>query len=80
LTSIGRFQLQSDDEIEIALEESGENRYRKLLIAGGKIVGAILFGYPLDAPHVTQAIKEARDVTPHLEALQNGDWQVLARE
>ena len=80
LTSIGRFQLQSDDEIEIALEESGENRYRKLLIAGGKIVGAILFGYPLDAPHVTQAIKEERDVTPHLEALQNGDWQVLARE
>jgi NADPH-dependent 2,4-dienoyl-CoA reductase/sulfur reductase-like enzyme/ferredoxin len=77
LTSIGRFQPQSADEIEIALEESGENRYRKLLVADGKIVGAILLGYPLDAPNVTQAIKEGVDVTPYLEALQAGNWSVL---
>ena len=77
LTSIGRLLPQSDAEIEIALENSSENRYRKLLISEGKIVGAILLGYPLDAPHVTQAIKEGIDVTPYLEALQAGDWGVL---
>jgi NAD(P)H-nitrite reductase large subunit len=78
LMSIGRFQRQSDSEIEIVLEEASKNRYRKLLIADGKIVGAILLGYPQDVPHVTQAIKLGIDVTLHLGVLRGGDWSVLA--
>ena len=80
LTSIGRIEELSGDEA-IALEEVSEHKYRKLLIdSDGKIAGAILLGYPNDAPLVQAAIKEERDVTQHLEALRAGDWNVLQPE
>jgi NADPH-dependent 2,4-dienoyl-CoA reductase/sulfur reductase-like enzyme/ferredoxin len=78
LTSIGRYDAQSPDEIEIALEEPDQHRYRKLVIADGRIVGAILFGYPLLAPVVTGAVKKHVDVTPILGALRAGNWEVLS--
>jgi hypothetical protein len=80
LTSIGRYEPQSPDEIVIALEEPEQHRYRKLVIADGRIVGAILFGYPLLAPAVTGAVKKNVDVTPVLDALRAGDWEILDRQ
>ena len=77
LASIGRFEASSPDESVLALEDPAEQRYRKLVIAGGAIVGAILLGYPRDVAAVTAAIKERRDVTRHIEALQAGNWDVL---
>jgi nitrite reductase (NADH) large subunit len=77
VTSIGRIDAESDQERVIALEERAEYRYRKLIIADGKIVGAILLGHPLEAPGVTAAVKQQIDVTPYLAALQAGDWQAL---
>ena len=80
LTSIGRFEAASDDEIEIAFEDVAEQRYRKLVIADGRIVGAILLGYPLEAAGVVAAVKAGTDVGPSLERLQAGDWSVLGNE
>lgn len=78
LTSIGRITEDDGDEA-IALEDSAEHAYRKLLIdADGRIAGAILLGYPNDAPAVQTAIKDRRDVRPQLDALRSGDWSVLA--
>ncbi|HMN29902.1 MAG TPA: hypothetical protein PKE45_17250, partial [Caldilineaceae bacterium] len=77
ITSIGRIKPQSDGEIVVALEDTAEHRYRKLIIAEGKIVGAILLGYPEEAPGVTAAIKQQYEVTPYLTALQSGDWESL---
>lgn len=77
LTSIGRFEAKSADETVIALENTNEHRYRKLVISEGKIVGAILLGYPQDASVVTAAIKQGKVITAHLEALQAGNWDVL---
>ena len=51
LTSIGRFERTSPDDEVIALEGDAGTKYRKLVISGGRIVGAILLGY-------------AREVTP----------------
>ncbi len=80
ITSIGRIDAQTgaNQELVIALEESSQHRYRKLIVADGKIVGAILLGYPLEAPGVTAAIKQQMNVTTHLTALQAGDWQVFS--
>lgn len=78
LTSIGRYDPQSPDEIVIALEEPAERRYRKLVIADGRIAGAILFGYPALSSVVTAAVKNNVDVTACLDALRAGDWQVLS--
>ena len=77
LTSIGRIVPESDEEIVIALQDVREHRYRKLIIAEGKIVGAILFGYPLFAPVITDAVKKGRDVASYISALNDGDWDVL---
>jgi nitrite reductase (NADH) large subunit len=77
ITSIGRFEPRSEDEIVIAL--FSEHRYRKLVIAGGKIVGAILLGYPLYAPAVSAAIKNEVDVSDRLDDLRAGRWEVLER-
>jgi nitrite reductase (NADH) large subunit len=77
--SVGRFMPKNEDDVVIVLEEPADHRYRKLVISGGRVVGAILLGYPLLAPTVTGAVKEQRDVSHCLQALRAGDWDVLAK-
>lgn len=77
LTSIGQFEANSPEDIVIAQEDPVQHSYRKLVIRDGKIVGAILIGYPLDAPIVTNAVKQGTDVSMHIEALRAGNWDVL---
>ena len=77
LTSIGRFEAQSDSDITIALEDTNAHRYRKLVISEDKIVGAILLGYPQYAPAITATIKRGILVNEYMEALQAGNWEVL---
>lgn len=81
LTSIGRFHAESDDEAEIVLEDPVETRYRKLVIGpDGKIAGAILLGYALEAPGLIAAVKEGRDVSDELDRIRAGDWSVFVGE
>lgn len=77
ITSIGRISVEPEDTV-IALEESAGHHYRKLIIRDGKIAGAILLGYPLEAPGVAAAVKQELDVTPWLDDLRRGDWDALA--
>ena len=77
LTSIGQFEAQTETDTVIALEDTNAHRYRKLVIAAGKIVGAILLGYPQYAPAITAAIKRGILVNEYMEALQAGNWGVL---
>ncbi len=79
LLSIGRFEVQEGDT-EIALEDPEEHSYRKLVIADGRIVGAILIARQEDAPHVTSAVKEGRDVSDLVPALARGEWEGLAEQ
>ncbi len=79
LTAIGRTEPSAPDETVITLDDVSEHRYGKLLIADGKIGGAILLGYPLEAPLVTAAIKRQADVRPCLAALKAGDWKSLGQ-
>ena len=48
LTSIGTFEPTSPDDEVIALEDDAGTKYRKLVISGGRIIGAILLGYQAD--------------------------------
>lgn len=77
LTSIGQINAASNQEEEIVLEDLDNHRYRKLIVAHGKIIGAILLGYPREAPGVSEAVKSGFNVTPHLEQLREGKWKVL---
>ena len=77
ITSIGRVTSEPTDTT-IALEESDEHRYRKLIIAGNKIEGAILLGYPMEAPGVAEAVKQGVNVSSYLGDLRAGNWDALA--
>ncbi|MEO8391584.1 MAG: FAD-dependent oxidoreductase [Chloroflexota bacterium] len=77
LTSIGRFEAESANDRVIVLEDSKAFRYRKLVIAGDEVVGAILLGYPEQAPSVLAVIKEHKNVRLVETELEMGNWDVL---
>ncbi|MCB0061612.1 MAG: hypothetical protein KDE19_05840, partial [Caldilineaceae bacterium] len=77
LTSIGRIHAEAATDQVLTHEEVAEHRYRKLVIADNRIVGAILLGYPELAPGVAAAVKDEINMAPHLAALQTGDWSLL---
>ena len=77
LTSVGRFEQQAGDRV-VALEEPG-GRYRKLVIADGRIVGAILLGYSQEVALVRTAINRGFDVRGVIDSLDAGRWNVLAQ-
>lgn len=79
LLSAGRFEPEEGDEV-VALEDAADHRYRKLVLRDGAIVGAILFGYPLEAPGVAAAMKARRDLSAQLDALRAGDWSVFVEQ
>ena len=71
LTSIGRFEAAGSHEEEIALEDAS-GRYRKLVVADGRIVGAILLGFSKEVAAVRTAITRGFDVTHQLPLLRAG--------
>ena len=71
LTSIGRFETEPGDE-EIVFEDEQSGRYRKLVIADGKIVGAILLGSAAEASPVVTAVKRGYDVRGLMGDLRAG--------
>lgn len=80
LLSVGRFTRESPEDraiVQIEQNDTG-HRYRRLVIADGKIVGGILLGYPLDAPNVTAAVRQQLDVSACFDDLRAGRWEALA--
>jgi nitrite reductase (NADH) large subunit len=76
LTSMGRFETEPGDE-EIVFENESAGRYRKLVIADGRIAGAILLGSAAEASPVVTAVKRGYDVRGKLDDLRAGRWDVL---
>ncbi len=74
--SAGRFEPE-DGESVIAQEDVETHRYRKLVVRDGRIVGAILFGCPREAPGVAEAMKQERGLSGDLEAFEAGDWSAF---
>ena len=62
---------------EIVLEDEAAGRYRKLVIADGRIAGAILLGSGVDASPVVTAVKRGYDVRGLMEDLRAGRWDAL---
>jgi NAD(P)H-nitrite reductase large subunit len=79
VASIGRFDATEPGDEVIVREEDDAASYRKLVVNGGRAVGAILIGHPLELPAVQRAIEEGLDVTDVVDQLRAGDWSVLDR-
>ena len=79
LASLGRVEAAGPHEESIVHEDPAAGRYRKLVIADGRIVGAILLGQGNDVAAVRTAITRGFDVTSQLENLRRGRWDQLAQ-
>ncbi len=77
LATIGKVYPEPDEAMVITHEEPSEKRYRKLVVVGGRIAGAILLGYPREVSGVVAAVAQEVDVSPQVEALLAGDWSAL---
>ncbi len=77
LFSLGEFDGVDGDEI-IRLMEAENRMYRKLVLREGRIAGAIVLGYPQQAADVIRASKDRRDLTPIIDDIRAGRWEVLA--
>ncbi len=75
LLSIGRKDGGPGDE-ELVQDLPGR-RYRKLVLSGQRVIGAIAFGDPPAHEPLAEAVRQARDVQHSLDALRSGDWTEL---
>lgn len=72
--SFGRVQRERDDDIELVDLQVGAVQYRKMLVSGGRVVGAILVNHPEQADRFAQMVKTGIDATPWLERAGRGEW------
>lgn len=79
LLSVGQFNADGKGMYAIVSEQPGHFKYRKLILASGHLLGAILIGYPEEAALVSSLVKRCVDLTPVIPALLRGNWDVLAQ-
>ena len=77
LVSIGKIAAKGLGEREVIQEQRDDFKYRKLVLVNGRLAGAILMGYPIDAPLVTRLVKQNADLLKILTRLDRGDWDSL---
>ena len=71
LYSVG--QIDAEPEQEITMLDSGLNHYRKLVVKGDRLVGAILYGNVADGSWYSQLIQNETDISEMLEFLAFGE-------
>jgi NADPH-dependent 2,4-dienoyl-CoA reductase/sulfur reductase-like enzyme/ferredoxin len=77
LLSVGEIDETADDRRQILLNEPHGRSYRKLVLHGDRLVGAILIGYPELFDPVIDAVKANVDVGRQIRELEAGNWRVL---
>ena len=79
LLSIGVVDAKSSESRTVAVSAYGTRRYRKLVLEGGRLTGAIILGSPELFDDVTTAVDRELDLGSDLDALEQGKWQALSR-
>ncbi|MFE2959298.1 FAD-dependent oxidoreductase [Nocardia tengchongensis] len=78
LFSIGQVEPEQRDEV-IVVDDSPRRSYRRLVLAQGRVAGAIVLGHhPSDVAAAQQAVRVRKPIAPAARnALQRGDWSAL---
>ena len=77
--SAGAVHAEQPGEVELAQLDAAQAVYRKLVVADGKLVGAVLVGSSDDADEVIQAVRQRAAVSALSALLQRGTWQRRAQ-
>jgi nitrite reductase (NADH) large subunit len=78
LTSIGLIAPEEEGYQELRKAELARGVYQKLVLEGGRIVGAILLGDRTRVPAISRLIKEGRDVSAYSDRLLDDDFDLQA--
>jgi len=78
LFAAGRAEAAPGDEV-IAVEGAGAPSYRRLLVAGGRVVGAVVLGdHPADQAAAHAAVRHGIELPATVgDVLRTGDWTPL---
>lgn len=66
-------------DVELTQHDGAQGVYRKLVIAQGKVVGAVLVGSQDDADEIVQAVRQRAGISSLGSLLQRGHWRKRAR-
>jgi nitrite reductase (NADH) large subunit len=72
LFSAGALAALDEADDEITLNDPHDGAYRKLVLRGQQLVGAVLYGDVADGPWFAQLIESGRDVAPLRDRLMFG--------
>src|SRR5215210_6753303 len=78
--SAGALAANDEADDEVTLNDPRGGAYKKLVLRGAKLVGAVLYGDVADGPWYVELIREARDIEPIRERLMFGRAYAGARE
>jgi NADPH-dependent 2,4-dienoyl-CoA reductase/sulfur reductase-like enzyme/ferredoxin len=78
LSAVGQVEPKPGEEV-ILIEDAGQRSYRKLVLADGRVVGAVILGHhPESLTAATTAVKRELVLDDEARAaVQAGDWSVL---
>jgi NADPH-dependent 2,4-dienoyl-CoA reductase/sulfur reductase-like enzyme/ferredoxin len=81
LSAVGQAEPGQDEEA-IVIEDASRPSYRRLILAGGQVVGATVLGHhPEDFTAATAAVKRQLVLDDAARAaVRDGDWSVLTRQ
>ncbi len=79
LSAVGRAEPEPGDEV-IVVEDAGQRSYRRLVLADGRVMGAVILGHhPETLAAATSAVKRQRVLDEaDRAAVQAGDWSALS--
>jgi len=77
LLSAGDVSATDDDVPDVRIEDGDARQYRRLVLSGGRVRGAILVGHVKLAERVAAAVERQLAVGDALQRLEAGDWSAL---
>jgi len=79
LSAVGRAEPEPGEEV-IVVEDASQRSYRRLVLADGRVMGAVILGHhPENLAAATSAVKRQRVLDEDARAaVQAGDWSALA--
>src|SRR5205085_4064208 len=78
--SAGALAAADEADDEITLNDPRAGAYKKLVLRGGKLVGAVLCGDVADGPWYVELIREGREIGPIRDRLMFGRAYADARD
>jgi nitrite reductase (NADH) large subunit len=78
--SAGVLAARDDGDEEITLRDAGSGQYKKLIVRGERLIGAILYGGIADGPWFAELINTGRDIAQMRDSLIFGHTLAAAAE